>query len=374
MHIPSLDKEGKKGCSNTRTNMTTVYNKKSISILYTALICFILFSGCMRTLERRWTRDAMENSGPVPVYSQSSCWIAWPGKHNPSDSIPAFLASEVRDTLADVFFIHPTSYTSDIREASWNADITDGEINAKTDSRSILYQASVFNGSCRIFAPRYRQAHLKAFILKKSDQAKEALELAYSDVRRAFQYYLDHENHGRPIIIASHSQGSHHAVRLLQEFFDGTPLQNQLVCAYVIGWPFDKTNFRHLQPGESAETTGCYVAWCTFQSGEEPSFFKIESGTPVCVNPLTWTLTSEKASRDLHQGAIFHDFNVLYPHILTARIDPDAHVLWVTLPEQHTEKLNHLKNLHILDYNLFWMNIRENVKVRIQAFLQRQHH
>jgi len=28
-----------------------------------------------------------------------------------------------------------------------------------------------------------------------------------------------------------------------------------------------------------------------------------------------------------------------------------------------------LKNLHVFDYNLFWMNMRENVRKRIDAYL-----
>jgi hypothetical protein len=44
-------------------------------------------------------------------------------------------------------------------------------------------------------------------------------------VKTAFLYYLQHYNNGRPIIIASHSQGATHGKRLLKEFFDGKELQ-----------------------------------------------------------------------------------------------------------------------------------------------------
>jgi hypothetical protein len=42
-----------------------------------------------------------------------------------------------------------------------------------------------------------------------------------------------------------------HAVRLLQEFFDGKPLQKQLVCAYIVGWQIKKDDFRNLKFGKS---------------------------------------------------------------------------------------------------------------------------
>ncbi len=165
-------------------------------------MCIVLFTSaeyeCMgqRMMERRLSRHARENTGPVPDYSRLDYWAASPYKPDCSDSIPAFLKGEQRTSDADVFFIHPTTYTADLKKASWNADVDDSALNEQTDRRPILDQASVFNGSCRVFAPRYRQAHLKAFIAGNSKEAKQALDLAYSDVKRAFQYYLEHDNNG----------------------------------------------------------------------------------------------------------------------------------------------------------------------------------
>jgi len=322
-------------------------------------------------LEKRLDRSARENSGPEPDYSQWSFWAASPYRHNTSDSIPAFLKNEIGDKRADVFFIHPTSYTADLKNASWNADLDDEDLNKRTDERTILFQASVFNGSCRIFAPRYRQAHLKAFLVRNSERAQQAFDLAYGDIRQAFRYYLDHENHGRPIVIASHSQGSMHAVRLLKEFFDGTELQKLLVCAYVVGYPIDSGTFHSIPVGTTPEATGCVVGWCTYQKDRDPRYLQAPGGNGICVNPLTWSMSADEAPRELHRGAVFRDFNTLYPHIAGASIDPEYHVLRVTLPEELRERLHDAANLHIIDYNLFWMDIRENVKTRIDAYLAR---
>ena len=38
------------------------------------------------------------------------------------------------------------------------------------------------------------------------EDRRKATEVAYSDVRRAFLYYLEHLNQGRPFLVASHSQ------------------------------------------------------------------------------------------------------------------------------------------------------------------------
>lgn len=136
-------------------------------------------------------------------------------KKDLGDSVPADLQANYKpDSLADVFFIHPTTLT-DYNHARWNAEIDDAIINSKTDYSSILYQASVFNEKCRVFAPRYRQAHIRCFFMNTPD-TDSAFEIAYADVKAAFEFYLKIYNNYRPIIIASHSQGTKHAGRLLK--------------------------------------------------------------------------------------------------------------------------------------------------------------
>jgi len=318
-------------------------------------------------MERRLDNEAAPNTGPAPDYANLYYWAASPFKHDCSDSIPSFLKDEERDSLADVFFIHPTTFIT-MQKAAWNADLSDTALNRDTDLRPILYQASVFNGSCRVFAPRYRQANLKAFLVRETPRAKEAFDVAYNDIRNAFQYYLDHDNHGRPIVIASHSQGSYMAIRLLQEFFDGKPLQQQLVCAYVIGYQIEKNAFKTLPWGNSPYTTGCVVGWRSFQKQDIPYNIQAENGNSLCTNPLTWTSATAEAPKELNKGSMTGFNTIRTPGVATS-IDPQASILWVTLPDDIDSKIKQMKNLHVLDYNLFWMNIRKNVQQRITAYL-----
>lgn len=339
-----------------------------------------------RYLEKNLIKNAAPNTGPAPDYSNQFYWAATPYKHDASDSIPAFLKNEKRDDRVDVFFIHPTSYLGTANETdilqpggnrmevfnklkavAWNADLRDTAVNNRSDNRSILYQASVFNAAGRIFAPRYRQANIKAFFVPESEDAAKAFDLAYGDIKKAFEYYLKNENHGRPIIIASHSQGSLHAIRLLQEFFDGTALQKQLVCAYVVGYNIPVGSFKHIPVGNSPTATGCFVGWRSYQKGEISNQVQKENGNSVCVNPLTWTTSTQWAPESLNKGALY-GFNAVLPHAVGVSIEPTSNVLWVTLPSDAGDKMKKMKNLHTYDYNLFWMNIRENVKQRVDAF------
>lgn len=328
----------------------------------------------LRTEKRNGTGSENFISAP-PDYSNLYYWAAHPSKWDPSDSIPSFLKNEIRDTSVDVFFLHPTTYANDFRNSNMNADVDDSILNHQTDIRTILYQASVFNGSCRVFAPRYRQAHFKAYFQMNSEQSTNAFDLAYQDLKTAFQYYLEHWNRGRPIIIAAHSQGSMHAVRLLKEFFDGKPLQKQLVCAYVVGWQIKKDDFKNLPFGNSPSETGCVVGWRTYEKGKENFLLKRENGNSLCVNPISWAIDNNWTSKSMHKGAVGKDFNKLISKKISVAIAPNINILWVEMPEElekNSELASRLGNFHIVDYNLFWMDIRENVKQRVDSYLHKK--
>jgi hypothetical protein len=300
-----------------------------------------------------------------PDYRQLANWAAHPDKKDPSDSIPAPLqAGTIYDSTVDVFFLHPTTLVA-AKDTQWNADPGDSALNARTDKTTILFQASVFN-ECRVFAPRYRQAHLRAYYTKDTASARKALDLAYEDLRTAFQYYLDHYNHGRPIIIASHSQGTTHAERLLKEFFEDKPLKNQLVAAYIIGMAIPGNYFSGLTPCRDSTATGCLIGWRTFKEGYEPSYLVNENASSWVVNPLTWTLTEDAGPRSLNKGGVLLRFNELVPGVADARIHDG--ILWVHRPHFRGSFLYQTKNYHIGDINLFYLNIRENIRTRIRAF------
>ena len=125
----------------------------------------------------------------IPDYSNLKYWAANPFKNDPSDEVPLDFKNESKDTLADVFFIHPTTYTDRNLYMGWNADFDNEKLNKKTD-RTMRYQASVFNKYCRVFAPRYRQANILAFFTSDKQKAEAALDIAYEDVKAAFVFYL----------------------------------------------------------------------------------------------------------------------------------------------------------------------------------------
>ena len=302
-----------------------------------------------------------------PVYSDLNYWAAHPWKPNPSDSIPAPLRKQtVKDSSADAFFIYPTSFTNK-NDSRWNAPIDDSEINDKTDQSSILYQSSVLNEKCRIFSPRYRQANLKAFYSTETLKTSAAFDTAYTDVRNAFIYYLQHWNNGRPIIIMSHSQGTVHAAKLIKEFFEGKDLQNKLICAYIIGMPVPVDYFTKIPACHDSLSTGCIISWRTFEKGyTDTSFVSKETFSAIVTNPLTWRTDTAYAAASLNTGAVLLKFNKLKKELVDAQVHDN--VLWASKPKFFGSFFLKTKNYHIGDINLYYNNIRQNIRDRIYMY------
>ena len=323
-----------------------------------------VFSSCSDKYRAFKSNYQFKSPDGKPDYSSLNYWAAHPWKWDPSDSVPAPLRSEMRDSMVDVFFLHPTTYTD--KRTRFNAAIDDPYINAKTDYSSILYQASVFNQQCRVFAPRYQQVHISLFF--ETDKAKTitAFEEAYTDIRFAFEYYLKTWNKGRPIIIASHSQGSLLAERLLKDYFEDKPLQNKLVVAYIIGWPVPKDYFTSLKMCEDSLQTGCICSWRTLRKGFVPFYLKNENGNSYVTNPLTWKTDDGFVSRKLNKGSVLTKFNTLYTKTADAQITNG--LLYTRKPKFPWSFLYFARNYHVADINLYYLNIRENVAQRIGMF------
>ncbi|WP_336514780.1 DUF3089 domain-containing protein [Pollutibacter soli] len=307
-----------------------------------------------------------------PDYSNLKYWAAHPLKVDPSDSVPIPLHSIPGDTSADVFFIHPTTFTGKNEIHLTNAPLEDEFINNKTDRSSILYQASIFNASCKVYAPRYRQAYLQMYYEKDSTTRQNAFDFAYNDVRAAFQYYLDSLNHGRPIIIASHSQGTTHAKKLIKEFFEDKPLRSQLVCAYLVGMPVEKNFYTSIPPCQDSLSTGCITSWRTYRNGYLKNGVSNEDTSLITTNPVTWTPGTEVATRDLHKGAILYKFNSIAEHPNSTVVAGNA--LWISKPKFKGGVFYFQKNYHIGDFNLFYLNVREDVARRIRIYQQKPNH
>ena len=341
---------------------------RMIALIFIVLTLFGCGKSNYATYQPTYSKIDWEDQ---PDYSQLKNWAAHPLKNDPSDSLPTRLMKKFEPKkLVDVFFIHPTTYLDSTKPNGWSASLKDIALNIKTDYTTILSQASIFNEVGDIYAPRYRQAHIKSYYpISKLDtiNAIAAFELAYQDVKKAFDFYLANYNQNKPIIIASHSQGSTHAKRLLKEYFDGKDLSKQLVAAYIVGMAINPAEFTTLKSCLTPTETGCICAWRTYKEGYIPPFVAIEKFTSIVTNPLTWDSNQTVADRATNTGAVLYNFKKVIPKVAGA-INHGG-VLWTPKPKFFGNILFNTKNYHIADYNFYYMSVRKNASDRAMQFL-----
>lgn len=325
---------------------------------------------------------------PMPEgssYAQADLWIARPDiANNPALWVPAGTDAATDAPRASVFFIHPTSF---LESSAWNAPLDD----ADSQDRARLFvrsQASAFNHVGAIWAPKYRQATFGAFLTTQED-AVRAFDFAYRDVLEAFEEFLRQAPADSPIVLAAHSQGSLHLIRLLQERLRGTPEAQRVAAAYVIGWPVSRDAdlpAMALPECERADEAGCIVSFQSFSEPADPSqvteVYDATSGptgisragsTMACTNPLTGVRGGE-APATANLGTLVPNGDMsnaaLRPDLVPARCDLRGFLLIGpndALPDMGNYALPG-NNYHVYDYALFWANIRADVARRLAAF------
>jgi hypothetical protein len=320
----------------------------------------LILCGCMN--KNIQTTVIKDNQWINIDYENMVNWAAHPAKVDLADTLA--VDSEKRDEKrVDVFFIHPTTLSGKLRDGYENAEITDEHINKKTDESPIRFQASVFNESCNVYAPRYRQAHLKMYDEKDSTKLHESFGKAYADVKSAFIYYMKNYNKGKPIIIASHSQGTTHARRLIKEMVDGREIQNRMIVAYLVGMPVLKNEFQNIKLCKDSIQTNCFVSWRTFHKSYKDDWANRLDTNIAVVNPVTWLTTNEIVEKEKHKGAVLYNLQKSFPRIQETQAEGSG--VWISKPHFPGSILYNTKNYHVGDFNLFYIDIRENIKSRI---------
>jgi hypothetical protein len=329
-----------------------------------------------------------DDAVPAPDYSLATNWAALPTLKDLSDLVPAGIERQAQGTQAvDVFFIHPTGF---LTSGSWTSPMEMESATEENTQYMLANQASAFNGCCNVYAPRYREANIFAYFGSLADR-DEVLGFAYQDVKRAFEYYLQHNNEGRPFIIAGHSQGTHHAMRLLQEVIDKNDLHERMVAAYIMGStlipvsPSWFSSMNHIKACSTADDLHCVIHWDTMPEGTPPYERPEES---LCTNPLSWRVDEELAAASLNQGTLLPagTLNAAMgrsPDTAShQRIDilemPIAELtsaqcrggtLYVKQLQSEGFAIDPMGTYHQLDYSLFYTNIRNNAELRSDKYL-----
>jgi hypothetical protein len=318
------------------------------------------------------------------IYDDTAMWYARPEitTNNPAKWQPKGAPVDQVKGSAAVFFVHPTSFIS---RDKWNAELDDTE----TQSRTRIFikgLASPFKSVGEVWAPRYRQASIGAFLTTKPE-GQEALDAAYRDVLLAFDAFVAKQQKDRPIILAGHSQGARHLTYLLRDRVASKPLAKRIVAAYIIGWPISLEQDLPklgLPACASPNQTGCIMSWESF--AEPAEYGRIEKayanskgfdGVPrgnskiLCSNPLTGgapedalaeaNLGTLKPSNDMSDGELIEK-------AVPAKCD-DRGFLLIGDPPKIGNYVLPGNNYHVYDIPLFWANLRSDALWRMQQFL-----
>ena len=311
-----------------------------------------------------------------------------------SDKNNWFRLPEKADKDVDTIFLYPTVYVNPAPDAPAIVPVEDEMLRGAVKEH--FPQAPLaFDNLTNLYEPYYRQSNLCALIGKGPDEcAAFQLREQRTDVYAALDYYFEHFNQGKPFILASHSQGSQMLKIALTDYFrEHTDYLEKMVAAYVLGFSITTDDLEAnpaLKFAEAADDTGVVLSWNTEGPENKNVFNPVVLKNAISINPLNWKRDDTYASASENLGdripisdgdnfLVTTGFDVHHPGLADAQLDVERGVVvCTTLADQYVGPLAPgmdppfgPASLHNMDYPAFWENIRENVRVRIHAYMEK---
>lgn len=315
---------------------------------------------------------------PAPDYSQESGWLDR-GRSSSGSDEPA------------VFYVHDTSRWTG---AGWNMAFDDQKSHVVLFRDIIPNQLGPFSAGRQLWVPRYRQATLFALLAGRPD-TRDALDMAYGDVGRAFDHFLATRPTDQPFFLVGYGQGGLHVLRLLIEKIANEPARNSLIAAYVLEQGAGQMMFAPdgplagMEPCTLPEQTACIISYVTADRNDvrmernaleraRRMHRRIGLGPVpdrlVCFNPLTGTLEGS-APASANRGAA--SASGLEPSVRPALLPGETGAACVSgllevNPTRPSALLPDRLDIGALQkpapYNLFWQALEEDANRRQAAF------
>ena len=305
--------------------------------------------------------------GATPARSVSD---ALPNEPDYSDSTQWYMND--RGGQADLFYIISTEtgdYTRSEGTLCHYADTYNDSVRGPLRGE-MMGVDHLLSGNLNYYSPYYRQCSLQSYASDSLTQAR--MPLPTGDVRRAFNYYLEHLNQGRPFILAGYSQGAIILLELLKEIDDSAI--NRMIAAYVIGATVSDDDARHphIMAARRADDTGVTICYNSVRdAGCALPHFEYSA---MAINPVNWRTDDTPATLTTEPS----------PHIpadrqqkdrLTVRLDPTTRLLFVdgytgtdyVLPLIGKEGCYHSREVW-----LYREQLRLNMALRADSFLKQR--
>jgi len=137
------------------------------------------------------------------------------------------------------------------------------------------------------------------------------------------------------------------------------------VVAYLPGIGILSSDLKQIPLLTTPAQTGGYVTWNTFKKHLDKKAYEMWHKGREVVNPVTWTLAKE-TPKEAHKGFLYFDEKI-YAGLFQTHLMDGA--IWIDRPPGKFFLMSlTMRNYHIGDINLFWQDIRENAKLRVQNF------
>lgn len=329
-------------------------------ILYTLFVAVMFLVSCNTD-----TSDPSVPQPPAPEYNQVTNWI---------------INAQGTDTYGvDVFYMLPTSWMPVNGDTNLYCDVNNPLLRERAPGIAGLH-TSIFEGYANIYAPYYRQADANRLPIGNADAVYAMEELPYSDVERAFEYFLEHYNKNRPFIIAGHSQGTLCGYLLLRNYLRSHPeVQKRMISAYMIGYALTKDDlakYPNMKLAQGADDVGTIITYNTEAPvvlGNTPTILT----NTVCINPVNWRTDATPATKEQSLGSYMPtaDGNGYerVDHFADAQINLERGTVMTNISITYDKRpLFPLGTYHGLDYNIYYYDLKKNVGVRIESFMKQK--
>ncbi|MBO4596653.1 MAG: DUF3089 domain-containing protein [Bacteroidaceae bacterium] len=315
------------------------------------LLCGIIFFGsCTKRESVAVQREAIPQQ---PDYADTSQWYI--NKRGGEADIFYIISTETGDySLAENEICHYAATYADSLRAPMLSEMKGVD--------------NLLGGRLNFYSPYYRQCSLQSFVNDSLSSAR--LPLATDDVRKAFDYYLRHENKGRPLILAGFSQGAMIALELMREMDDS--VCNRMIAAYIIGASIPQKMLdecKQIRPARRADDVGVTICYNSVRNDSCAMFPR----SAVCINPVNWQTDATPAIL-VTEPSPFIPQNQQTKDYMTVTLDTISDLLLVdgfSATDYVLPLIGKEGNYHSREIWLYRDQLRENMQVRTSQWLRK---
>lgn len=211
----------------------------------------------------------------------------------PDYSDPTFWYTEENDKTgqnADVFYIVSTWEKDWATEDGVTVHYADVYNKQHRDdmTKEISGVAAYMGKDNNFYAPFYRHITIEGWATRDENIINSRFEVAFEDVRNAFEAFLKNRPKDRPFVLAGFSQGGKAVVELLKIMPEEA--YRRLVAAYVLGYkvtPADTLASAHIKAAQGPDDIGVTIC---YNSVSDVKYIQPVVAAPCafCINPVNW--------------------------------------------------------------------------------------